>query len=168
MEHWRLMKEFDDLYSISSNGRVRREHRTVKIGNRSRLLPSKIMSVNNNGSGYMVISASINNKKVVKYAHRMVYKYFIGELIDGMHINHIDYDRANNSKENLNQISVRDNQHHSHINKSKTSNTPCVYFESGKYVARYYIKGKSMYCGRHKTESEAKKALDTHRLTHNF
>lgn len=148
MEEWEFIEELQSLYKISNKGRVY----SVRKGCMSKL--------QDNGNGYKQICVSIKSKRKVLYVHRLVYKYFIGNLKRGMVIHHKDFDTSNNCFKNLEQVSQRENNHKSHKNKSKTSNTPCVYFESGKYVARFYVNNKSIYCGRHRTESLAKKELE--------
>lgn len=60
--------------------------------------------------GYQVI----HYKKYKYYAHRLLYAYYFGyeKLNESLTINHIDGDKQNNEKENLEQISLRENTLH--------------------------------------------------------
>jgi hypothetical protein len=160
MEIWKEMDEFDSKYSISNLGRVKRNERiTIKKNGFNYLFSEKILKPSTNGNGYLMIKVRMQDEIKRQYIHRMVYKYFASKLISGCQINHIDFDKSNNNISNLEQIDTRRNSHHSHFNKSKTSNYPCVYFESKKYVGRFYVNSKPIYCGRHDNEHIAAQAV---------
>jgi HNH endonuclease len=71
-----------------------------------------------NGKGYKVISYRENGKKFIVLQHRVLYAYYHGldSLDPNKTINHIDGNKDNNTKENLEQISVNENVSHAHQN----------------------------------------------------
>jgi hypothetical protein len=48
----------------------------------------------------------------MKYVHRLVYESFRGPIPDGLEINHIDGNKKNNSLENLEAVTRKQNLHH--------------------------------------------------------
>lgn len=68
---------------------------------------------------YKVITAKISNdERVPVYQHRLLFAYYHGfeNLDPELTINHIDFDRHNNAKDNLEQISKAENTSHKHLN----------------------------------------------------
>ena len=82
--------------------------------------------------GYQRIVLSINGRKIGKYLHRLVAIYFLNfdETSDKI-VNHIDGNKLNNSVNNLEIISQRENLLHAYKNDLKISNQnkKCVLFE---------------------------------------
>lgn len=62
--------------------------------------------------GYRVVSLTVDGKRKKLRVHRMVYLKFIGALNPTKIINHIDGDKWNNKPENLEQISIKENNDH--------------------------------------------------------
>ena len=73
----------------------------------------KILKFRNNGNNYLSFYFSENNKKRNYYIHRYVFETFKGEIPKGMHIDHCDFDRKNNSINNLQILSPKENQNKS-------------------------------------------------------
>jgi HNH endonuclease len=69
----------------------------------------------NNGNGYMAIKLFVNGKRQQKYIHRLVTISFIDENNKG-EVNHIDGNKTNNSVENLEIVSHKDNMVHAFKN----------------------------------------------------
>lgn len=59
------------------------------------------------GNGYYGVT--IHGRSVL--VHRMVYELFVGQIPDGMQIDHIDGDRGNNAVDNLRVVTVAGNSH---------------------------------------------------------
>lgn len=85
-------------YLVSKNGSVF-STKTNKI----------IKAHSNSRSGYMYVMIMDNGKKKNVALHRMVYESHVGEISEGMTIDHIDGNKLNNSYSNLEQVSFREN-----------------------------------------------------------
>lgn len=70
-------------------------------------------------------------------------------------INHIDLNKTNNCLTNLELITQRENANHLHI--KSTSKYRGVSFHINRWVSQIFIKGRSVYLGRFKTELDASK-----------
>lgn len=92
-EIWKDIKELNFLYQVSNKGRFRRKSRYVKSSiqktNKRKLSPM-ILTQNNNGKGYLQISVQIENKRTIKYAHRLIAKVFIPNPNNHPEVNHIN------------------------------------------------------------------------------
>lgn len=99
-ETWLPIPGFE-RYQVSNLGRVRREDgRIISFDFSGRCMKVRYLSVRlYDGRG--------NAKKMV--VHKIVYLAFIGEIPQGMHIDHIDRDRRNNRPENLRCVTPKEN-----------------------------------------------------------
>lgn len=61
--------------------------------------------------------------------HRIIYARFNGMLKEGLEINHIDGNKANNHPSNLEQISVKENNVHAVMNGLKATSTKLTLHE---------------------------------------
>lgn len=105
-------------YSVSNTGLVRSEDRFDYSGH---FLKGKPMKISINTDGYQVVSLSLDGVRKQYKIHRLVYETFIGEIHDGMQVNHIDEDKTNNfvfvnpdgsvdlEKSNLNLMTPKEN-----------------------------------------------------------
>ena len=108
-EIYKDIKGYEGQYQISNLGNVRRLEHRVKVGKYTRLLrPMQMKTVKNKG-GYLHIVLHGETKLV----HRLVAETFLYKDVDGMVVNHKDYDRSNNSVDNLEWVTVRENLSHS-------------------------------------------------------
>lgn len=99
-EEWRSIKSEERSLFISSIGRVAYEN---KFGERYLFLQRK------NGDGYLEISSHYN---ITKSVHRLVAMAFIGEIPQGMEINHKNGIKTDNRVENLEIVTHVENMHH--------------------------------------------------------
>ena len=60
-------------------------------------------------SDYAIVFLSINAHRKVCMVHRLVYQSFVGEIPDGMDVDHIDNDSTNNKLDNLKLMTKADN-----------------------------------------------------------
>ena len=98
---------FECNYTISVNGEIISKPR--KGGNNSVIKP-KVMQPFDNGTGYLQVNLT-NSFGVRKkyYVHRLVYETFIGPIPDGYEIDHIDCNKTNNSIDNLQLLTRKEN-----------------------------------------------------------
>ncbi len=69
----------------------------------------RVLRQSRNQKGYCFLVLSNNGFHKTISIHRIVYKTFIGKLIDGLEINHIDGNKSNNSVSNLEQVTKIEN-----------------------------------------------------------
>ena len=99
-EVWKDVVGFEGLYKVSNFGEVWSTRRNQML----KLLP--------NSKGYLRVHLNKEGKTYFKRVHRIVAEAFIGD-INGMEINHIDYDVTNNRVDNLEIVTRDKNLSHS-------------------------------------------------------
>ena len=110
-DEWKDIIGFDG-YQISDNGRVRS--------------PRQILKQQVNHKGYCVVRLSRGrNYKRSFYVHRLVAEYFIENPNGYRQINHIDKDKSNNAKSNLEWCDNLYNQKHSWENGRRFVRNGC-------------------------------------------
>ena len=102
MEEFRDVVGLEDLFSISSSGRLfsKRSNKLLKL---------------NNMNGYLAHVTKIGGRKgrtVVLKIHQLVARAFIPNLENKPFVNHIDGDRLNNSVDNLEWCTPKENSQH--------------------------------------------------------
>lgn len=93
-EEWKHISGFPK-YEVSSNGRVRKGE--------------LVMRAFDNGLGYMVLRIKNEFGRKRFYVHRLVMSTFSPSPSPKLEVNHIDHNKKNNSLENLEWVSHRDN-----------------------------------------------------------
>lgn len=111
MEVWKPVLGFENLYEVSNLGRVKSLDRITESGQfRKGKIREGYCYVNN----YKVVKLYLNSKTINKYIHRLLAEAFIPnpnpELYDT--VNHIDGDRGNNSLDNLEWCTQKQNIQH--------------------------------------------------------
>lgn len=125
-EQWRDVRGYGGLYQVSNLGRVKRTARSVVHVVE---YPEQILSGELDRDGYRKVAFSISNpdqygldlradcsngknrqRHFTKHlVHRLVVEAFAGPIPDGMHINHKDCNRANNTAANLEIVTPQEN-----------------------------------------------------------
>lgn len=122
-EEWREVRGYPN-YQVSSFGRVKnRKH--------DRVLRKSLTS-----NGYEKVRLYNNGKGDTKTVHVLVARNFYPNSV-GQCVNHKDRNKRNNSVENLEVTSYRENYHHSMKHSKKYSKYPGVSFykKIGKWSA---------------------------------
>jgi hypothetical protein len=70
----------------------------------------RLIAVKGTGIGYCQIPRGDGSRS--QYLHRVVYELFVGEIPEGLHINHKDGNKANNHVGNLEVVSASENAIH--------------------------------------------------------
>lgn len=96
-EIWKDIKGYEGLYQVSNLGRVR------SLGN-NKNRKEKILKHVLNDRGYPTVGLCKNGKAKRCYVHRLVYEAFIGEIPEGMQINHKDENKENNVLSNIDTL----------------------------------------------------------------
>lgn len=115
-EIWKDIKGYEGLYQVSNLGRVKSLSRIYKhnyFGRETKYKKSKdkILNVNKNqGYGHVILCK--NGKCKQKLLHRILAKAFIPNIENKPNINHIDGNGLNNSLENLEWCTQKENVRH--------------------------------------------------------
>jgi len=160
MEEWRDISGYEGLYQVSNLSRVKSLDRTLDISNppRKRFFKGKILSPIKSKIGYLVVSLTDDDKKrKIHYIHRLTAIAFIPNSNGVDTINHIDSDKTNNSLDNLEWCTQRENMSHFFKGREKTSAYIGVSYN--KIEKRWYavirIKNKPIWLGAYKKEKDA-------------
>lgn len=94
--------KFADGYEASENGQIRSIKRVITRSNgRPHLIRERILRPAKDKSGYLRVGLMISNKLKTYKVHRIIADCFC-KKVDGFNeVNHIDGNKANNCKENL-------------------------------------------------------------------
>ena len=108
-EIWKDIVDYEGLYQVSSLGRVRSYY--AKNGRLSD--KTKILSGKRDKEGYVEVSLCKNGIVTYMRVHRIVASTFLkGDVT--FQVNHIDGNKANNSVDNLEFVTPRENSIHAH------------------------------------------------------
>lgn len=143
MEIWKKIPGFEN-YEVSNKGNVK----SLKFGK------ERILKLNINSKGYLVLSLFKNGKRKHFEVHQLVAIAFLNHKPDGFKIvvDHINEKKTDNRLENLQLITNRENVLKS-IDKNKTSSKYMGVSwdkKSKKYRTQIRINGKSKYLGNFK------------------
>lgn len=117
MEKWVDLKGFEQHYEVSSKGRVKRKKgETIYKDGRTAHFSETILKPSLNHKGYEKVYLSIKSKKYSKYVHRLVAQSFIENKENKSTVNHIDCNKRNNSVENLEWMTNKENMRHAFSN----------------------------------------------------
>ena len=107
---WKDIKGFDN-YEVSTEGQVR----NITTGH--------ILKPRDNGRGYLEVGLHTNKKRTHKYIHRLVAEAFIPNPNNKPEVNHIDEDKTNNSVNNLEWLTHKENNNYGTKNERMKNNS---------------------------------------------
>lgn len=112
MEIWKEINGFENLYKISSTGKVK------SLGNGKSTNPvhkeSKLLKTNVSLRGYEKIKLFKDGKRYYFNMHRLVADNFLLNKDGKREVNHKDGNKLNNSVNNLEWVSASENQKHAY------------------------------------------------------
>lgn len=104
IEIWKNIQGYENLYQISSNGRVK------SLGNgNSNNSKERILKQGKNKYGYCVVKLCNEGKLKSFLVHRLVAQAFIPNVDNKPQIDHINTDRTDNRVENLRWVTNQEN-----------------------------------------------------------
>lgn len=160
---WKDIKGYEGEYQISSAGEVRSLDRIITQLNRygkyiNRSVKGKTIKPIDNGNGYLIVGLRRNQDRKNFYIHRLMVEYFINEIPNGYVINHKDFNTYNNSLENLEIVTQKQNVLYS-IPRMRGPRRNLDDFEKRyirkRNVNRYEVTVNGKYIGSYKTIEEA-------------
>lgn len=85
-EEWKPVPAYEDLYEVSSHGRVLSHHRETP----------RFLRPGNHGAGYRLVVLCKDGKQTSRTVHSLMLEAFIGPRPEGMEARHLDGNPANN------------------------------------------------------------------------
>jgi hypothetical protein len=103
-ERWAPIKDFEELYEVSTEGRVRaidkRQRYLLRTGAEAyRFVPGHEISRQKNNRGYLIVHLYKSNVRHMRTVHRQVALAFLPQTAP--EVNHKNHDRADARLENL-------------------------------------------------------------------
>lgn len=144
MERWKDIKNYEGYYQVSNFGTVKSLDRKEIISSGVlRTYKSKTLIAQEDGRGYLMVRLYKNGKGTTKRIHRLVAETFI-ENINGLEeINHIDGNKENNSTDNLEWSTRKENINHAigiglfKNNGAHNTNSKLTFEEADEIRVRY-------------------------------
>lgn len=154
MEIWKDVPNYEGLYQVSNLGNVKSLSKIIN----DKKLKEKLLTPCKNSGGYLWVKFTINKIEKSFSVHRLVALTFLGE--SKLVVNHKDLNKLNNSLENLEYLSQRENNHHYTSTLKKSSKYIGVIWDKhrNKWMAKIKKNGKSFHIGRFDNELEASNA----------
>lgn len=111
-EMWKAIDGYEGLYEVSNFGRVRSIRPRIGKGG-WQLSDDGTLRLNDANGDYLRITFACGPKKFKTHlVHRLVVKAFIGDIPNGMDVNHIDGNTNNNCADNLEIVTKKRNTQH--------------------------------------------------------
>jgi hypothetical protein len=147
-EVWKDIQGYEGLYQISNKGRVK----SIKL--------NFVRNSHANDRGYQIINLRKGTHSKSARIHRLVAIHFIPNPDNKEQVNHIDFNPLNNTVENLEWVTNRENSCHSVQRKKKSSKYVGVQFSKShnKWISKIRFQGKRIQLGYFYTEQEAYEA----------
>lgn len=146
------IEEWEDLYEISTFGRVSNYR--------------KVMQTWINNSGYECVTLSKKGQRKHYLVHRLVAKAFIPNPDDKPEVNHIDGNKFNNCKDNLEWVTSAENKQHARQSGLAEYNKPSTGIKLGRSSKYHYVtwdksRNKWVATIRHNNVNHFPKRFDT-------
>lgn len=162
-ERWLPVKDYEGLYEVSDLGRIKSLPKYHGNGTK-KLMPIKILKSFSNPKGYRIVDLPKNGRRRTTTVHRVVATTFLHPpILMRVQINHKDLVKHNNTADNLEFVTNRENMSHYYLNSAKkTSQYIGVCFvprlKKKPFEAKIKIGGKTLYLGRFANEIDAHNA----------
>ena len=112
MEIWKPIKNYEESYEVSNQGRVRSKDRYTPTWNGQVLKKGVIKTLKVDKDGYYKVWLSKDSKKKPFFVHRLVANAFIPNDEDLPIVNHMDGNKKNNVPDNLEWCTRSHNDKH--------------------------------------------------------
>lgn len=105
-ETWKDICGYEGVYQVSNTGKVRRLTFT-----NNQITKFKVHEIRptDNGNGYLIVGLKVNGKRKNHYVHRLVAEAFCNRTLETAVVNHKDYNKYNNSANNLEWCTQKQN-----------------------------------------------------------
>ncbi len=138
MEIWKNILQYSGYYA-SNFGRIKSLKKKYP----------KILSASDDGNGYLKVTLRYNDKTIVKKVHKLIAMAFLNHNPCGFKkvVNHKNFIRNDNSINNLEIITQRENSNLSHISHSSKFTGVSFDKKSNKWRSCIQINGKFKHIG---------------------
>lgn len=110
---WVDIPRYKGCYQASVDGYIRSVDRKIKSGEKGyRILKGRVLKQTLNNSNYNYISISINGIVKKELVHRLICETFHKNINNKPCVNHIDGNKNNNHKDNLEWVTYSENHRH--------------------------------------------------------
>ena len=114
IEIWKDVIGYEGLYQVSNLGNVKRVNSFLGVN--KKYLNGYFLKPLDNGKGYLRIKLTKNNESKRIMLHRIIACSFIDNPNNKKVVNHIDFNKKNNSISNLEWCSQKENVNHAVAN----------------------------------------------------
>jgi len=111
-ETWIDIEGYEGIYQISNTGKVKSLQREKWNGNGYQAIPERILKEVIINTGYNSVSLWKNGKGKAHLVHRLIGKHFLDTYTESLDINHIDGIKTNNTLDNLEVCTRKENINH--------------------------------------------------------
>ena len=108
MEIWKDINGYEGYYQISNKGNVRSVDRFDGVHDRT----GTVIKPNLKSNGYLQVGLRKHSQRKYIGVHRLVAIHFIDNPENKPQVNHIDGNKQNNTVENLEWVTAKENQQH--------------------------------------------------------
>lgn len=113
-EIWKSILGYEGAYEVSNYGRVRSLDRSIPFKGGARKHLGRILTPNRSTKGYLSVQLSDGERKSCRYSiHRLVASAFIVNPDELPEVNHLDFNRENNTVSNLEWVTRSQNMKYS-------------------------------------------------------
>ena len=135
-EIWKDIAGYEGLYQASDKGRIRSLSHYAKnnVNGGQRMTKGRVLTPYKLPSGYLMVKLSKSEARKKISVHRLIALTFIDNKNNLPEVNHKDGDKSNNSIENLEWVSRKENQNHMYDHGLNKKAKPVECLEDG---ARY-------------------------------
>lgn len=116
-ERWKPIVGFEDLYEISSHGRIKSLGRTIDRSNGTSANYEEKIIDGWLTDGYRRVTLSKGEEEITFKVHRLVATHFIANPDGKPFINHINCNKSDNYEDNLEWSTASENIKHAYDNK---------------------------------------------------
>lgn len=152
-EIWKPVVEYENWYSVSNLGRIKRERKSS--GTHKGLVLKPYLDKH----GYLYVMLSRFGIKKRRKIHKLVTESFMGKCPENLQVNHKDCNKVNNNINNLEYITGKENLIHAHNNGIKFGN------KVRKLTKKQVLKIRKEYIPRRVTFKMLAKKFKVHKST---
>lgn len=109
IEIWRTVKNYEGIYEVSNQGRVKSLSRYVKQDKHIRLVSERILKASKRNDGYKIVSLCRDGNKYIGLVHRLVAEAFLPNPENKIDVDHINTIRDDNRVVNLRWATRKEN-----------------------------------------------------------